>query len=695
MTAVPAPAQTHEPPIGGWFWLWPPRGLSERAQALRALPLALARTLDRLAGYRTSRRVTLGALEFGIALLAANGAVLVVYGGGYRPWLNGLLAAVALLVGAKVVCGFLTGAFASRWRYVSTRDALAVVRSTLLAGIAGLAGVEWLGLASDSVRLVVADTTLYLLLSCGIRLSARSLHEWERRARAVTGTQLRRAVIVGAGEAGAVFVKRILDSPKMLMDPSAVVDDNANMQGNRLHGVPIVGPVSELPAIAERFRADEIIIAIPSATTEQMAHMVDACVAAKLPFRIAPDPDDMLGTRQGASWLRDVQPSDLLGRAQAELDVVKVRAELRGARVLVTGAAGSIGAELARQLIKVEPEALYLVDRNENDLHYLCEEFQRHQITLPFSGVIEDVRDQRRMTRLLRDVQPTHVFHAAAFKHVPLMESHAVAAVDNNILGTWSVLQAARVAGVRKFVLISSDKAVLPSNVMGATKRFAELLVAEVTRDSTMDGIIVRFGNVLGSNGSVVPLFQRQISEGGPVTVTSREATRYFMTPAEAGQLVLQAASMPESVGKVAILDMGTPVRIWDLAERMVRMSGLRPGADIAIVETGLRPGEKLHEELWSESEDAAPSSNPKIMLAEVGGLGQHAMPLIPLIRQLVDLGDESAVLEHLARWVGLTNHTGVPGRASPRRNGRTPSTATAASIGLTGHQLAASGRWG
>src|SRR5437899_4560143 len=669
MTAVPAPAQTHAPWLGSW--LWPLRGLSQRVRALRALPQAVARTIDSLAGHLTSRRVPLGALEFGIALLAATGAVLVVYGAGYRLWLSGLLAAVALLVGAKVVCGFVTGAFASRWRYVSTRDALVVVRSTLLAGIAGLAGVEGLGLASDAVRLVVADTTLYLLLSCGIRLSARSLHEWERRARAVTGNRLRRAVIVGAGEAGAVFVKRILASPKMLMDPSVVVDDNVNMHGSRLHGVPIVGPVSELPAIAERFRADEIIIAIPSATTKQMTRIVDACVAAKLPFRIAPDPDDMLRTGQGTSWLRDVQPSDLLGRAQAELDVVKVRAELRGARVLVTGAAGSIGAELARQLIKVEPEALYLVDRNENDLHYLCEEFQRHQITLPFTGVIEDVRDQRRLTRLLRDVQPTHVFHAAAFKHVPLMESHAVAAVDNNILGTWSVLQAARVAGVRKVVLISSDKAVLPSNVMGATKRFAEVLVAEATRGSTMDGIIVRFGNVLGSNGSVVPLFQRQISEGGPVTVTSREATRYFMTPSEASQLVLQAASMPESVGKVAILDMGTPVRIWDLAERLIRMNGLRPGADVEIVEVGLRPGEKLHEELWWHTGNVVPSSHPKIMLAEVGTMPGGAGSLIPAMRALVEAEEEIGLRELLMKAVGLTNGNGAHQRNSPARGVR------------------------
>lgn len=677
MTSIPASAETPAPSVGSWAW--PPRGVSDAV-------LALARTIERLGAQRVGRRVTLGVLECGIAILAASGAALVVYGAGYRLLLDSILATVAVLVGAKVVCGFFTGAFSTRWRYVGIPDALVIVRSTLLASIVALATLGSFGLARESIRLVVADATLYLLLSCSIRLSARWLHEWERRARVATGNQVRRTVIVGAGEAGAILVKRILASPKMLMEPVAVVDDNANMHGNRLHGVPIAGPVSELRAIAERFQADEIVIAIPSATTRQMAQIVDASVAANRPFRIAPDPEDMLGTgtRPGVSWLRDVRPSDLLGRAQTEFDVVKVRAQLRGARVVITGAAGSIGAELARQLTKAEPEALYLVDRNENDVYYLCEEFRRHQITVPFSGVIEDVRDERRLTRLLQDVQATHLFHAAAFKHVPLMEFHAVAAMDNNVLGTWSVLQAARAAGVRKFVLISSDKAVLPRNVMGATKRFAEVLVAEATCGSALDGIVVRFGNVLGSNGSVVPLFQRQISEGGPVTVTSREATRYFMTPSEAAQLVLQAASMTESVGKVAILDMGTPVRIWDLAERMIQLSGLRPGSDIAIVETGLRPGEKLHEELWVASEDATPSSNPKIMVADVGCLTQRATPLIPLIRQLVELGDESALLELLTRSVGLTSHPAVPGRASPRR---------AVSIGPTGRQLATAAR--
>jgi FlaA1/EpsC-like NDP-sugar epimerase len=268
--------------------------------------------------------------------------------------------------------------------------------------------------------------------------------------------------------------------------------------------------------------------------------------------------------------------------------------------------------------------------------------------------VIQDVRDQRRMTRVLAELKPTHVFHAAAFKHVPLMESHLVEAVENNILGTWATLEAARAAGARKFVLISTDKAVRPTSVMGATKRFVELLVSEWTKTTPMRSVIVRFGNVLGSNGSVVPLFQRQIAEGGPVTVTSRQATRYFMTTVEAAQLVLQAVALPECDGKVAVLDMGQPVRIWDLAEQLIRMNGLRPGIDIDIVETGLRPGEKLHEELWWEMENAVPSRHPRIMVATVGATPRSVMPLIQLIREFVDRDEELLLRSLLEESVGL-----------------------------------------
>jgi len=541
------------------------------------------------------------------------------------------------------------------------RDALTITRSSLIAAGAGLILLQWLQLVNTSLRLVAADTSIYVLLSCGLRLCARWLHDWSRREGASSSRgALRRVVVVGAGESGAALIKTMQWSPKLLMEPVAVVDDDPNKRGTRLHGAPIAGSVADLAGIVEKCQADEIVIAIPSATGDQMGRVVDACAATGLPFRIAPDPEDVLGGRATVGALRDVQPADLLGRPQVDLNLLELRAELRGARVVITGAAGSIGSELTRQLVKLEPATVNLIDRNENELYFLCEELERRHVSVPHVEVILDVRDQRRLMRVFDEIRPTHVFHAAAFKHVPLMESHLLEAVDNNILGTWTVLKAAVAARVGKFVLISTDKAVRPSSVMGATKRFAEVLVAESTRESVMHSVIVRFGNVLGSNGSVVPLFERQISEGGPVTVTDRQATRYFMTIAEAAQLVLQAASMAESEGRVAILDMGRPVRIWDLAERLIRMKGLRPGADIDIVEIGLRPGEKLHEELWCQSEKVVPSRHPKITLGEVGTIPGGAGALISAMRTLVDAEEETGLRELLTKAVGLPNGGGA-----------------------------------
>ena len=497
-----------------------------------------------------------------------------------------------------------------------------------------------------------ADTSIYIVLSCGARLGTRWLHESARRTAASngSGSNSRRAAIIGAGESGSGVIKNMLGSPKLLMDPIVVVDDDVGKHGSRLHGVPVTGPVSSLGAIVAKYHADEVIIAIPSATREQIGRVVDACAAAKVAFRIAPDPEEILNGR-GHGPIRVVQPSDLLGRPQLDLNLDELRAELRGARIAITGAAGSIGSELTRQLVKLDPAVLYLIDRNENDLYFLCDELDRKRARVAHVEVIQDVRELPGMTRILKELMPTHVLHAAAFKHVPLMESHLVEAVENNILGTWATLEAARNAGTQKFVLISTDKAVRPTSVMGATKRFVELLVSEWTRETVMRSVIVRFGNVLGSNGSVVPLFQRQIAEGGPVTVTSRDATRYFMTTTEATQLVLQAVAMADAVGQ--------PIRIWELAEQLIRMNGLRPGIDIDIVETGLRPGEKLHEELWWATENAAPSRHAQIMLATVGAGPQSVRGLIPVIRELVDRDDELLLRGILESAVGLSNGNG------------------------------------
>ena len=640
--------------------------------------LGLARSFDRLAGQREYRAVALAGAEFAIAFTAAVSAIAIIQSGEFWHWRPAFLIAGLILLGSKLVVGIATNAFSGRWRYVGVRDAMIVTRAGVLAAVLAFALFAFLDLPAVRLRLAGADAVIYIVLACGMRLAVRSLHEWERRVRIGNGTARRRAVVVGAGESGAALIKSILWSPKLLMEPVAVVDDDSNKHGSRLHGVPVAGPVGDLRSIVEKYQADEIVIAIPSATADQIGRVVDACVATRLPFRIAPDPEDVLRGRSGASTFRDVQPSDLLGRAQADLHVDELRAEFQGARIVITGAAGSIGSELVRQLVKLEPEIIYLIDRYENELFFLCEELARREPKAPLMDVIQDVRDQRRMTRIMKEVRPTHVFHAAAFKHVPLMEFHLAEAVENNILGTWTTLEAAHAAHAGKFVLISTDKAVRPSSVMGATKRFAELLVAEETRENGMKGVIVRFGNVLGSNGSVVPLFQRQIAAGGPVTVTSREATRYFMTTPEAAQLVLQSVALPDSAGKVALLDMGTPVRIWDLAERLIRLSGLRPGADIEIVETGLRPGEKLHEELWWDSANAKPSSHPKIMLGEVGGRAAGIRALVPLIRELVEKDDPILLHQVLAESVGLTNGAHVASRsegpersrASHRRSG-------------------------
>jgi len=345
---------------------------------------------------------------------------------------------------------------------------------------------------------------MYLLLSCGSRLAIRLLHEWERRVRIGNGTARRRALIVGAGESGSALIKSMLWSPKLLMDPVAVVDDDPNKRGSRLHGAPVAGPVAELRPIVEKYQADEIVIAIPSATADQIGRVVDACVATRLPFRIAPDPEDVLSGRSGPSTLREVQPSDLLGRAQADLRVDELRAEFEGARIVITGAAGSIGSELVRQLVKLEPAVIYLIDRQR----------ERPLLLVPgagssgaegaaggrHSGCARSAADDTHM----KEAQPTHVFHAAAFQARSADGVSSRRGGREQYSGTWSTLEAAQVAGTTKFVLISTDKAVRPSSVMGATKRFAEVLVAEATRENGMKGVIVRFGNVLGSNGSVV-----------------------------------------------------------------------------------------------------------------------------------------------------------------------------------------------
>jgi FlaA1/EpsC-like NDP-sugar epimerase len=464
---------------------------------------------------------------------------------------------------------------------------------------------------------VVLDWAGALLLFGGGRFAVRAFREerlvpWRAR-------QGRRTLIIGAGAAAERLLREVQRDRESDICPLVIVDDDPSKQGMRLHGVPVLGGIERLAELAAKGRVELLVIAIPSATREQMRAIVESCMATGVDFKIVPSIRELLDGRARLGQLRNVQIEDLLGREAVDLGLDGPRSDLEGRVVLVTGGAGSIGSELARQIAGFNPARLIVLDQAESPLYFVHLDLAQAHPGLPLTPIVADVTDRGRMERVFARYRPDFVFHAAAYKHVPLMENNVVEAVRNNVLGTLCVAECAARFGAEKFVLISTDKAVHPSSVMGATKRVAEQVVLgwPALRRASTDFRAVRFGNVLGSDGSVIPLFKRQMAAGQPLTVTHPEVTRYFMTIPEAVQLVLQAAALPEAAGRISMLEMGEPVRIVDLAENLVRLSGLEPHTDVRIVFTGLRPGEKLHEELVSELEASVPTTVPKVRVVQ------------------------------------------------------------------------------
>jgi FlaA1/EpsC-like NDP-sugar epimerase len=404
------------------------------------------------------------------------------------------------------------------------------------------------------------------------------------------------------------------NNPRLGYLPVGFVDDDVRKQGFHIHGVEVLGTTTSLPRILETHAADELIIAIPSATRSAIQVLVNRCLQSGLPFKIVPSIAALSEGRSHVSQLRPVRVEDLLGREPVNLDTSRIRRDIAGRRVIITGAGGSIGAELARQVADYGPATLVLIERSESALFLIEQELRRRHAELEIRAMICDVQEVDDVTCCFREVRPEIVYHAAAYKHVPLMEGHLAQAIRNNVFGTFNVAKLAHAYGA-KFVLISTDKAVAPSNVMGATKRLAERLVLSLNGSSRSHFVAVRFGNVLGSNGSVVPLFSQQIADGGPVTVTHPEATRYFMTIPEAVGLVLQASVLEEARDRVVMLEMGEPVKIVDLARNLIRLSGLEPDVDVPIVFTGLRHGEKLHEQLTADAEETVATEYEKIRI--------------------------------------------------------------------------------
>ena len=535
------------------------------------------------------------------------------------------------------------------WRYVSMHDLSDLLKAVAASSLVFAATLVLAGRATGFPRtILLLDPILTVALIGGSRFFLRAIREQSRQAR--PAPRLRRVLIIGAGDAGELLLREMRNNPRLGYVPVGFVDDNDQKVGFRIHGVEVLGTTSQLAEVLQAHPADELIIAIPSASRDEIQHIIHRCLESGLPFKIVPAFAALSDGQLHVSQLRPVRIEDLLGRAPVDLDATLIRADIAGRRILITGAGGSIGSELARQVAAYGPEAITLFERGENALYLIEQELRRKFSALDVRPVIGDIREHRDLEGVFRELRPDVVYHAAAFKHVPMMEGHVAHAVQNNVFGTLNVAALAAAHGA-KFVLISTDKAVAPSNVMGATKRLAERLVLALNVRGTSHFVAVRFGNVLGSNGSVVPLFQEQIADGGPVTVTHPDATRYFMTIPEAVQLVLQASVLEEARDKIVMLEMGEPMKILDLARNLIRLTGLEPDVDVPIVFTGLRPGEKIHEQLTSDTEETIPTRYEKIRVVRT------EMPVnldrgLSLLRDAVEARDEALIVRRLRELV-------------------------------------------
>jgi FlaA1/EpsC-like NDP-sugar epimerase len=580
---------------------------------------------------------------------------------GMQNWTRAILVWILLSVPIKLLIFYWFGLYRQFWRYASVDELVLVGLATAVGEIvtAALLFAVVLPLSGSGTfprSIPFIDGLLTLLVVGGPRFAVRLAEQKRERDRRHGRWEPEKPVLVmGAGSAGAMIVKEMRANPQLGLEPIGFLDDDANKHGVRIFGVPVLGSRDDIPDLVEKYGAAEVIIAMPTAPGSAIREILAICSEAKIQARTIPGLYDILSGQVSVSQLRNVDIEDLLRRDPVQTDVTAVSEMLHGCRVMVTGAGGSIGSELCRQIARCKPEALILVGHGENSIFSITNELRWHWPQLAVEQVIADVRDLDRLRQVFEAFQPDTVFHAAAHKHVPLMETNVADAVTNNVKGTVNLLQLAESRRVGRFVFISTDKAVNPSSVMGATKRVAELLVQASAARSGLPYVAVRFGNVLGSSGSVVPLFREQIARGGPITITHPDVRRYFMTIPEAVQLVLQAATLGQG-GEVFVLDMGAPIRIEDLAKDLIELSGLELGRDVDIVYTGLRPGEKLFEELSAAGEQYVPTRHEKIVRTRNGASdSKHRQGLWDAVHELIRLagqGDEPQMRDKLRELV-------------------------------------------
>lgn len=572
-------------------------------------------------------------------------------------WMIGLSVVIRPLV------YYLFGLYRRMWIYASTRE-LKSITIAVTIGSAIISAVMMTLFANQVFfafprSVLIIDWIIEILFAGGLRFSLRLMAESRTSSvRSLDSNMVKRALIVGAGDAGALVVKEMQRNPQLNSFPVCFLDDNPDKHNQQIHGIPVIGGLKNLNDAITNKKINEVIIAIPSAPGKVIRVVTDVCQKRRIPFRTMPGMYELLGGKVSISRLREVEISDLLRREPIRFKEENIETIISNKVVLVTGAGGSIGSELCRQIARWNPKQLLLLGHGENSIFETFLELQEHYPNLRKETIIADIRDDVRLEHEFKKYKPDVVFHAAAHKHVPLMEKNVEECVTNNIHGTQNVLKACINNNLERLILISTDKAIRPANVMGATKRIAEMLVLDAAQRTGKAYSIVRFGNVLGSRGSVVPLFKHQIAHGGPVTVTHKDMRRYFMTIPEAVYLVLQAASLGKG-GETFILNMGEQIRIVDLARDLIRLSGLIPDKDIEIVYTGIRRGEKLSEDLWNNGRKFAKTEHPEIFY-EVGQdklFGRTLQAAVRDLLKLAEMGDSKKILKRLAEIIPETDH--------------------------------------
>jgi len=594
-------------------------------------------TLEKILSSYKVRQVSLWALDMCGILISILASMILTWK--YKSLdINTIILPLIVYMLIHTISFKLFKCYSSLWRYAGEEELISILSACLVYVIPvyivhRLIGIDY------SILFYVVSTILIISYTGGLRLVYRTGRRFKTRM--VVSQDSQRVLVVGAGSAGQMIINELKENPQLKKVPVGIIDDDINKIGRVIHNVKILGDTSQVKEIVEKENVDEIILAMANVDKSRKSEIINICKETKCKLKTIPGIYEIIDGKVDIKKIRDVDIEDLLGREPIKVNMEEMSGYIQDKTVLVTGGGGSIGSELCRQIASFNPKHLIIVDNYENNAYAIQQELiRKYEGKLNLSTIIASIREYKRMDEIFNEYKPDVVFHAAAHKHVPLMENSPSEAIKNNIFGTLNVARLADTYKVKRMVLISTDKAVNPTNIMGATKRAAEMIIQTINKNSETEFVAVRFGNVLGSNGSVIPLFKKQIAEGGPVTITHPDIIRYFMTIPEAVQLVLQAGAMAKG-GEIFILDMGEPVRIVDLANNLIRLSGFEPGVDIKIEYSGLRAGEKLYEELLMSEEGLTKTANSKIFIGKpVEFDSKKVMHNLEMLKKIVDNED-------------------------------------------------------